>query len=984
MRITQPAPFIWAAPPFARRNVWQMFRREFTLDFPPETASLHITADTRYTLFVNGVRLGSGPMKYFQAHIPYDTYDIAPCLRCGKNVIGVLVHYWGVGTMQHQFGEPGLWLQAIVQGGERRLEIGTGPEFLTAPCAALDSRSPRICVQQAFTEHLDMSRWEDFSAPGYHPDPVRWTPAVPTPRDTAVLFARDIPPLTEEPLLPARVSRLRLVSPPEVSFVVDTRSMMLDAEGYKNCNPATMQGLVVTVIHMEQPGDVVLYLDISRCYPVFFGGRWHTPEELKAAASPHLHIAARLGAGDNRLAFDITAREHWMGVHFALHSEAPFRLRPPEEAGPAASPFLLLGPFSPTLYNVDDVPGIGVDPLHPDYRRAVDRMAYPDGLQGLEHSARPVPPDRVAPCDPVLLFANAREADSACAADYAVPQALQEIVLPGGGWAVLPLQPERDTEFTVDFGRETVGYLAFEADAPAGTILDFYPYEYTDGRVIQHTWGMDPVWRVVCREGRQRFTSFLRRGFRYCAVAVRGASRPVKFRSVSAIQSTYPLAQVGNFSCADRLLTDIWELSAHTVRMCSEDTFVDCPAYEQVFWVGDSRNEALVSRYVYGNTANIRRCLELVPQSASQTPLLCDQVPSMWDSVIPNWTFAWMIACGEQYTYTGDVSFVKGILPAVRAAMEAYLGHLDGRGLLNIEAWNLLDWAPSDQPNAGVVTHQTMFMVKALRELARLSQAAGEDPSPWTARADALRAAINVHLWDGGRQAYLDCIHADGRSSTITSIQTQIVALLCDIPRERERAAAVHRLVLRPPADFVQVCSPFMAFFQYEVLEKAGDVAAMLEDMRIHYGEMVRCGATTCWEQYPESPLNKAVEGMLSRSHCHAWSAAPAYFLSRSVLGVKPLAPFWTSVEIAPVPCGLAWARGAVPHPAGGVIEVSFTVEGDKIDLRISAPEDVELVIRLPDGLKGEPLVERTKRLESRARPPMEKPIHWQMPVVPV
>ena len=86
----------------------------------------------------------------------------------------------------------------------------------------------------------------------------------------------------------------------------------------------------------------------------------------------------------------------------------------------------------------------------------------------------------------------------------------------------------------------------------------------------------------------------------------------------------------------------------------------------------------------------------------------------------------------DRYTYTGDVSFVKGILPAVRAAMEAYLGHLDGRGLLNIEAWNLLDWAPSDQPNAGVVTHQNMFMVKALRELARLSQAAGEDPSPWT------------------------------------------------------------------------------------------------------------------------------------------------------------------------------------------------------------------------------------------------------------
>lgn len=983
MRNHESSPFVWTDNPAARRNLWQMFRREFMLDFSPEAASLHITADTRYILFVNGARLGSGPMKYFQEQIPYDTYDIAAYLREGKNVIGVLVHFWGVGTMQHRFGEPGLWLEAVAENGERRLEMNGG-EFLTAPCDALDSRSPRICVQQAFTEHLDLSRWEDFSAPGYRPDPARWTPVVPTTRDTAVLRPRDIPPLTEEPILPVRVSRLRLISPPKVSFVVDTRSMMLEPDGYKNCNPACLQGLVVTNIHMEQPGDVMLYLDISRCYPVFFGGRWHMPEELKAQTSPHLHIAARLEAGNNRLAFDITAREHWMGVHFALYSDTPFRLCPPEGLCPAESPFLLLGPFSPTQYNIDDVPGIGVDPHHPDYRRAVEGMARPDGLRGLEGYIRPVPSELVAPCDPFLLFANAREQDSACAAEYAVPQEFQEIVLPGGGWTPLPLQPDRDTEFTVDFGKETVGYLFFEADAPAGAILDFYPYEYTDGRAIQHTWGMDPVWRVICREGRQCFTSFLRRGFRYCAVAVRNASRPVKFRTVAAIQSTYPLAQVGDFSCADRLLTDIWKLSAHTVRMCSEDTFVDCPAYEQVFWVGDSRNEALVSRYVYGNTANIRRCLELVPRSAIQTPLLCDQVPSMWDSVIPNWTFAWMIACGEHYTYTGDIAFVKGILPAVRAAMEAYLAHLDERGLFNIEAWNLLDWAPADQPNAGVVSHQNMFMVKALMELARLSKAAGEDPGRWAAQAGALRSAINAHLWDGGRQAYFDCIHADGRYSTIYSIQTQIVALLCDIPQEREQAAAVHRLILQPPADFVKVCSPFMAFFQYEVLEKTGDVDAMLKDMRVHYGEMVRCGATTCWEQYPESPLNKVVEGMLSRSHCHAWSAAPAYFLSRNVLGIKPLTPFWTSVEIAPAPCGITWAKGAVPHPAGGAVEVAYTVHRDTIDLQISAPEDVELVIRLPNGFKGEPRVERTKRLETRTHLPVEKSIHWQMPVAPI
>jgi hypothetical protein len=44
-----------------------------------------------------------------------------------------------------------------------------------------------------------------------------------------------------------------------------------------------------------------------------------------------------------------------------------------------------------------------------------------------------------------------------------------------------------------------------------------------------------------------------------------------------------------------------------------EDTFVDCPAYEQVFWVGDSRNEALVNYYVFGALDIVKRCLRLVP-----------------------------------------------------------------------------------------------------------------------------------------------------------------------------------------------------------------------------------------------------------------------------------------------------------------------------------------------------------------------------------
>ncbi|CAN7727851.1 hypothetical protein [Paenibacillus sp. LjRoot56] len=69
---------------------------------------------------------------------------------------------------------------------------------------------------------------------------------------------------------------------------------------------------------------------------------------------------------------------------------------------------------------------------------------------------------------------------------------------------------------------------------------------------------------------------------------------------------------------------------------------------------------------------------------------------------------------------------------------------------------------------------------------------------------------------------------------------------------------------------------------------------------------------------------------MITRSHCPAWSSAPTYFLGREILDVRRLAPRWTQAEIAPVPSGLSRAKGSVPHPAGGKIDVSWKLDAAK------------------------------------------------------
>ncbi|MBN2983965.1 alpha-L-rhamnosidase N-terminal domain-containing protein [Cohnella algarum] len=220
----------------------------------------------------------------------------------------------------------------------------------------------------------------------------------------------------------------------------------------------------------------------------------------------------------------------------------------------------------------------------------------------------------------------------------------------------------------------------------------------------------------------------------------------------------------------------------------------------------------------------------------------------------------------------------------------------------------------------------------------------------------ALAKAINEHLWSEEQQAYIDCIHADGRRSGIFSLQTQVIVYLNGVA-EGDRKERLAGYLAQPPEQFVQIGSPFMAFFYYEALAALGRYDIMLDDMRKQFGQMIEYEATTCWEMYPDFPENRPNPNMLTRSHCHAWSAAPGYFLGACVLGVRKEADGWSRVRVSPQPGDLKWARGAVPLPAGGRIDVSWRMRdeggGRVFELDVRAPEGVEVELSAPDGCES-------------------------------
>ena len=87
----------WIAPRAAPGDSFTVFhaRHGFTLEKTPARFLVHVSADNRYRLYVNGVQVSSGPQRSDVNHWRYETIDLAPQLHAGRNAIAALVWNWG-------------------------------------------------------------------------------------------------------------------------------------------------------------------------------------------------------------------------------------------------------------------------------------------------------------------------------------------------------------------------------------------------------------------------------------------------------------------------------------------------------------------------------------------------------------------------------------------------------------------------------------------------------------------------------------------------------------------------------------------------------------------------------------------------------------------------------------------------------------------------------------------------------------------------
>lgn len=149
------AKWIWAHRKNHVYNETIVARRSFTLrDF--QTATVKITADSYYRLFVNDQWVGDGPCRSWPEHFQYDRINVAPYLRSGQNEIRVMVRHYGIGDFHGVYQRPGLLLELDIRrkGGKHKTLI-TDKMWDVAVDKSRISRVPKISIQMEPVEMVD-------------------------------------------------------------------------------------------------------------------------------------------------------------------------------------------------------------------------------------------------------------------------------------------------------------------------------------------------------------------------------------------------------------------------------------------------------------------------------------------------------------------------------------------------------------------------------------------------------------------------------------------------------------------------------------------------------------------------------------------------------------------------------------------------------------------------------------------------------------
>ncbi|MBR6765727.1 MAG: alpha-L-rhamnosidase N-terminal domain-containing protein [Clostridia bacterium] len=531
---------------------------------------------------------------------------------------------------------------------------------------------------------------------------------------------------------------------------------------------------------------------------------------------------------------------------------------------------------------------------------------------------------------------------------------------------------KKDGYIIIDMGKTVVGFVEIEYSVKNDVVFDAV-FDVTE-QLKDFEFQGDLAYTIerlkitdTLSNDKSFYRNLRRRAFRYLKLIFKGDD--IKITSIKVRQSLFPEEQKGWFNCSDPTLNKIWETGKYTLHVNKHQEYESCPRCEMLFFAGDGAIDKNIDIYTFGNCDMLKTSLSLHHEESAAGI----QRSSKFNRTVWQWDyFAWRIICiYEYYIKTRDREFLDRHYNEAVTNIKWLKERMNERNLIfqtpafhstSSSTMIQVDWACSVH-RLGENVFLNALLYKSFECMAYLGEQMNDQRfTEWQENADKVKTAVNLHLWNNEKQAYVD-----GLADYVCQ-DSNVLTVLFGVADKARAAASLKTIkeklwseygsamaekplengVLRGGSN---VISPMMSTHEAEARFLNGDAKNGLELIRRVWGTMLKKGATTFWEFNPNNDTER-----WEHSVCHAWSAGCTYLLSAYILGIRFGLDNSNEIIFAPHPCDIETCRGVVPTKHG-LIAASWQKNENGFKFTVAIPKGITLKTELPENSTLETVV---------------------------
>jgi alpha-L-rhamnosidase len=325
------------------------------------------------------------------------------------------------------------------------------------------------------------------------------------------------------------------------------------------------------------------------------------------------------------------------------------------------------------------------------------------------------------------------------------------------------------------------------------------------------------------------------RTFRYVQVEVETRDEALTVEDLRSVYTGYPFQRKATFAAGDPALDKILDVGWRTARLCAHETYMDCPYYEQLQYVGDTRVQCLVSVYNSGDIRLMRNAIEQIDASRTAEGATFSRAPSALPQYIPGFSLWWIGMVHDYWMYADDPELVTRMLPGVRAVLEFFAALQKPNGSLGpMPWWNYLDWVekwPNGEPPRGADNSsapQDLQLAMAYAWAAEMETKTSDHKEA----AEKIRATVRTLYWDAKHGLFADTSKRD-----VFSQHTNALAVLAGVVTGAEARSLIERTLAAPD---LAPASVYFRYYLHAAMVEAGlgdrylEMLAPWKDISLH------------------------------------------------------------------------------------------------------------------------------------------------------